>query len=124
MNKCKGKEDRKIRTLNERECAIINLHLDTVQLLLHWSNIEHVENDGLVGPQKLARADHGNNRITDLTGGTSDQNTLWGSRLDKQDDCISLRTRNRKRSPTWAPRRCRQAAGVRHEPERMRYRVK
>jgi hypothetical protein len=58
----------------KRERAIIQLHHHTLQRFLCFFvwNFEQLKNDRLVFSQHLARGDTKQQRISDLTGGTSD----------------------------------------------------
>lgn len=64
-----------VRTLNERESAVLNLELNSIQLLSAGDDVEQVNNDGLVGSQEGAIANQGNDRVADVTSSSSHQNS-------------------------------------------------
>lgn len=63
-------------TLQQRESAIFQLQDGAIKLLLHRSNIKHVQDDRLIGAQEVTTSNGSNKHVADLTGGTSDENSL------------------------------------------------
>lgn len=64
-----------VRTLHKRESAVLNLELDTIQLISARNNVEQVQNNVLIGAQESAIANQGNNGVADVSSSSSYQNS-------------------------------------------------
>ena len=65
--------------VEERESTVVELGLHTSEDLLLEGKIKEVEDDALVLAQELARGDPEDDRVSDLAGGSRNEDTLgWG----------------------------------------------
>jgi hypothetical protein len=59
------------------ECAILELHGNAFECAESRSDLEHLQDHGLVGTEHLARCDAEQEAVADLAGGTGDGYSYW-----------------------------------------------